>query len=220
MIDVCSRWVALDERYQGGVPETEEVRVVTGRGAPLVFSAPHSVRHLRRGVEKKADIRTGGLAELLAELVGGTAITSLGKLAADPNWDSDPTPFRGRLLALLRPNVLVLDIHGMDAAHDPDVILGLGPSPDATSLEAVGRLEAALAERGLASSRGRPFPATHPGTITAAVQAAGGRALQLEVSARRRRPLRDAAAAEPLVSAIVAWALGMGAAEGTYAAGG
>ena len=53
---------------------------------------------------------------------------------------------------------------------------------------------------------GHPFPATHPGTVTSTVQAAGFSALQVELAARRRRPLRDPEGALPLLTAIVAWA--------------
>lgn len=208
MTDLCARWAALDARYQGGVPETEDVRLAGAGLAPLVFSAPHSVRHLRRGVEKKADIRTGGLAELLAELTGGLAVTSLGKLAADPNWDAEPTPFRERLLSRVRAGTLVLDVHGMDVRHDADAVIGVGPAPDRETLSQVERLAAALETYGLVSRIGGPFPAVHPGTVTAAVQAAGGRALQLELSARRRRPLREPAASLPVVLALAEWAAG------------
>jgi hypothetical protein len=204
--DLLARWVELDTRYQGGVPETEEVRVA-GRGdVPLLFSAPHSVRHLRRGEEKKADIRTGGLAELLAEVTGGVAVTSLGKLAADPNWDSEPTPFRERLLGLLGPRTIVIDLHGMGAGHHADAVIGLGPAPTQAASEAAAALSAVFAAHGLVAKVGHPFPATHPGTVTATVQAAGGSALQLELSARRRRPLREPGMTRPLVSALVAWA--------------
>lgn len=206
MSDLLARWVALDERYQGGVPETEAVRVSGEGRVPLVFSAPHSVRHVRRGLEKKADIRTGGLAELLAEMSGGLAITSLGKLAADPNWDSEPTPFRERLLAVLLPETTVLDIHGMGPGHRADAVIGLGPAPTAASREAAEALAAALADQGLEASFGHPFPATHPGTVTATVQSVGGTALQLELSARRRRPLREPGMTGPLVTALISWA--------------
>jgi hypothetical protein len=212
MIDLLERWVELDERYQGGVPETEAVRVA-GRGVvPLVFSAPHSVRHVRRGEEKKADIRTGGLAELLAEVTGGLAVTSLGKLAADPNWDSEPTPFRERLLGLLGPSTIVLDLHGMGPGHHADGIIGLGPAPSQAASDAAVALAAAFAEHGLVAKVGHPFPATHPGTVTATVQAAGGTALQLELTARRRRPLREPDMTRPMVAALVAWAQAAGAA--------
>jgi phage replication-related protein YjqB (UPF0714/DUF867 family) len=204
--DLLARWVALDERYQGGVPETEAVRVTGDGRVPIIFSAPHSVRHLRRGIEKKADIRTGGLAEVLAEATGGLAITSLGKLAAAPNWDSGPTPFRERLLDLLRPEGIVLDLHGMGAGHRADAVIGLGPAPTPASRSAAEALAAVLGEQGMTASFGHPFPATHPGTVTASVQAAGGTALQLELSARRRRPLREPGATGPLVTALVAWA--------------
>ena len=206
MSEVCARWAELDERYRADAPVTEEVRVAVHGSTGLVFSAPHSVRHRRRGAEKAADIRTGGLAELLAEATGGTAVTSLGRLAADPNWDAEPTPFRRRLLAVLPARALVLDLHGMGDAWGADAVIGLGPAPTPAVRSAAAALAEALAARGLDARLGHPFPATHPGTVTAAVQAGGGAALQLELAARRRRPLRDPEASLLAVGAVLEWA--------------
>lgn len=206
MTELCARWAELDERYRADAPVTEDVRVAVHGAVGLVFSAPHSVRHRRRGAEKAADIRTGGLAELLAEVTGGTAVTSLGRLAADPNWDSDPTPFRRRLLSVIPAGAMVLDLHGMGDGWGVDAVIGLGPAPTVRVRSAAGALHAALAARGLEVRVGHPFPAIHPGTVTAAIQAAGGEALQLELTARRRRPLRDPEASGLAVRALLDWA--------------
>jgi hypothetical protein len=204
--DPLATWIALDERYQGDRPSTREVRVVRYGPCPLVFTAPHSVRHHRHGVLKKADIRTGGLAELLAQEAGGLAVTSLGRLAADPNFDRGPTPFRDRLLAELQPGMLVLDLHGMEDRHGLDAVIGLGVRPDARSEWAAAELERRLAARGLSVRAGHPFPASHAGTVTSTVQVAGFSAVQVELAAARRRPLRAPEATLPLVEALLAWA--------------
>jgi len=81
--ELLAEWIALDERYQGDRPGARAVRVLKAGEAAVVFTAPHAVRHLRRGQLKKADIRTGGLAELLALRTGGAAVTSLGRLALE-----------------------------------------------------------------------------------------------------------------------------------------
>ena len=199
-------WIALDERYQGDRPRVRAVRSVRCGDAPYVFTAPHAVRHVRAGVLKKADIRTGGLAEVLARHAGGAALTSLGRLAVDPNFDSGETPFRKRLLETLRPGQLVLDLHGMDDRHGVDVVIGLGSRPDHRSQAAADLLQRILAAAGLSVRCGHPFPATHPGTVTSTVQAAGFSALQVEVAARRRRPLRDPDSTLPLLAALLRWA--------------
>ena len=204
--DPLASWIALDERYQGDRPSNREVRVVRHGPAPLAFTAPHSVRHHRHGMLKKTDIHTGGLAELLALEAGGLAVTSLGRLAADPNFDRGPTPFRRRLLAELKPGVLVLDLHGMDDRHGIDAVIGMGAHPDARSEWAAAELEWALAARGLSVRSGHPFPASHPGTVTSTLQAAGFSAIQVELAAGRRRPLRAPEATLPLVESLLAWA--------------
>ena len=206
MRSLLADWIALDERYQGDRPRVRPVRSVRCGDAPLVFTAPHAVRHVRAGVLKKADIRTGGLAEALARHTGGAALTSLGRLAADPNFDDAETPFRKRLLRTLRPGQLVLDLHGMEDRHGVDVVIGLCARPDRRSRAAAAALQRILVAAGMTVRAGHPFPATHPGTVTSTVQAAGFSALQVELAARRRRPLRDPEGALPLLTAIVAWA--------------
>lgn len=212
MADLLGEWIALDERYQGDRPGPRAVRVVRTGDRGLVFTAPHAVRHLRRGELKKADIRTGGLAELLARRTGGTAVTSLGRLAVDPNFDHGVTAFRARLLAELRPGQLVLDLHGMDDRHGVDAVIGLGAGPDQRSVQAAAALAGALREAGLSVRSGHPFPASHPGTVTSAVQAAGFSAVQVELAAGRRHPLREPEHALPLLAALLDWAAATAAA--------
>ncbi len=206
MPDAASTWIALDERYQVSGDLPGAIHQATHGSAPVVFTAPHSVRHLRGGAIKRADIRTGGLAELLAIQASARALTSTGLPADDPNWHDGPTPFRKALLEDLQPGDLVIDLHGMGDEHGVDVVIGLGPLPDAASHLAARRLRVALAQYGLTCITGDPFPALHPGTVTAAVQAAGFSALQVEVAACRRRPLREPEQARPLVAALVSWA--------------
>ena len=207
MQDPIAAWIALDERYQSSGKGPGGLHLAAHGPAPLVFTAPHSVRHLRGGLEKRADIRTGGLAELLAVLSGGRALAATGLPGEDPNWHDGPTPFRRSLLELLRPGDLVVDLHGMGDEHGVDVVIGLGPAPDGHTAAAATRLRAALAAAGLTCQTGHPFPALHPGTVTATVQAAGHSALQVEVAARRRHPLRDPDLALPLAGALAAWAM-------------
>ncbi len=206
MPDPVATWIALDERYQANGDLPGALHHATHGPAPVVFTAPHSVRHLRGGAIKRADIRTGGLAELLAIEASARVLTSTGLPADDPNWHEGPTPFRVALLEALEPGDLVIDLHGMGDEHGVDVVIGLGPLPSAVSRSAAARLQAALAEHRLTCITGDPFPALHPGTVTASVQAAGFSALQVEVAACRRRPLRQPERARTLAAALVRWA--------------
>jgi hypothetical protein len=93
----------------------------------------------------------------------------------------------------------------MDDRHGVDAVIGLGAHPDARSQWAAAELERALAAHGLSVHAGHPFPASHPGTVTSTLQAAGFSAIQVEVAAARRRPLRAPEATLPLVEALLAW---------------
>jgi hypothetical protein len=152
---------------------------------------------------KHADMGTGGLAETLAELTGSTALTVVGRQTGDPNWDLEIGAFKQ--VVLERPGVIVVDVHGFRAELEEDLIIGLGPAPDATVRELAQDLVGLAAAAGLVARTGKPFDAGWPGTVTATVQQAGGRALQLEVAGRRRRPRTRPETTGPLLAALLQW---------------
>lgn len=186
-----------------GSEEIDALRLSgSGRLGSYLFTAPHSVRTLRRGEPKQADMGTGGLAEALAEITGNLALTALGRQSGDPNWDLGEGPFKRRVL-LHRVRAIV-DLHGFRGEGPEDLILGLGPAANAASRNLAARLLASARRQGLVARTGPPFDATWPGTITATVQAAGGTALQVEVAGGRRRPRTRPADAQPLLAALLA----------------
>jgi hypothetical protein len=200
-------WASRELPYRAtehkGTDELDLLRLAGPGTGPYLFTAPHSVRSIRRGVEKQADMGTGGLAETLAELTGSTALTVVGRQTGDPNWDVELGAFKREVLA--RPGLTVVDIHGFREERAEDLIIGLGPAPTAAVRELARRLIVIAGEHGLVARTGAPFDATWPGTITATVQVAGGTALQVEVAGRARRPTTRPETTAPLLSALLEW---------------
>jgi hypothetical protein len=186
-----------------GTEELDLLRVCGHGTGRYLFTAPHSVRSIRHGVVKQADMGTGGLAEALAELTGSTALTVIGRQTGDPNWDVELGAFKREVLS--RAALVVIDIHGFREERAEDLILGLGPAPTAAVRALAERLIAVAAAHGLMARTGAPFDATWPGTITATVQVAGGIALQVEVAGRARRPVTRPQTTAPLLAALLAW---------------
>ncbi|WP_125775121.1 hypothetical protein [Antribacter gilvus] len=200
--DVAARWLALEqvfseERYDGGRPPWPvEVanRVVEstsglleslpGTRPHVVITAPHATNHVRAGAMKVADRGTGGLALLLAELTGATALIALHS-TGDANFDVEH-PLKVRL-AELRP-ALVIDLHGMRRRPGSDVDLGAGDGlvPDAfvSALRASSQVLVTVNE---------VFDAMRPTTVTAFSQDLGIRAVQAEIGAHLRPPMGESA---------------------------
>lgn len=154
---------------------------------PVLLSAPHAVRHTRRGKIKKSDRVTGTLALLLAEKTGCSALCLCRNYGGDPNYD-EASPYKQELLAMiarLRPRI-VLDLHGMASTRlDIDVGTMWGRSLNGRR-DLVDRLKSCLAPYGLHKIvENKSFCAAHTHTITRLVSTENHppvSALQLEIS--------------------------------------
>jgi hypothetical protein len=198
-------WFEREQLYRAtehrGTEDVDALRW-TGQAGRYLFTASHSVRSIRRGQPKQADMGTGGLAETLAELTGSAALTVIGRQTGDANWDVEIGPFKQ---AVLDHGSVVVDLHGFKDEASEDLIVGLGPAPNQAVRELADRLLAAAAAHGLTAKAGKPFDATWPGTITATVQVAGGVALQVEVGGRGRRPRTRPETTAPVLAALLDW---------------
>ena len=92
---------------------------------PVILSAPHTVRQIRNGTHKKADIFTGSLGIILQELTNCHLIyrTYTGK--GDANRDI-ACPYKAELMKKITDhNILYLiDLHGMGENRDFDIDIG------------------------------------------------------------------------------------------------
>src|SRR5438105_3463674 len=87
LLGLSRRWADLSQRYaanyHNGSGPPNSIRVVGSQDQGWVFTAPHSIDHVRAGRTKVAELFTGGLAELLAERCGGIAIAPDGPQTGD-----------------------------------------------------------------------------------------------------------------------------------------
>lgn|GEM_PF-1896669 len=179
-----SRWRALEAAYASrgyagaGPPWSAVLR--TG-SLPLLWSAPHAVRHMRHGRGKRAERGTGGLAELLALETGAIAVCAAGHVGNWEIWKEREDAFAASLRSFSQGR-LVIDLHGMTDHHQADLCIGLGPSPSLLS-----RSFAALLLYRFSAAKvlvNAPFDATPAYTVTSFVQQhLHGDALQLEIRA-------------------------------------
>ena len=209
-VKIAARWLEFEEvfsqaRYEGGSPpwpssiadsvtdQTPGLLEIAGSTRPrVVVTAPHATNHERHGTTKVADRGTGGLALLLAQMLGCTALVAL-DVPGDANYDKDHL-FKDRLAAL-NPGV-VIDLHGMRSRPQSDVDLGTGtglaPRPVVVALDASD----------LRVTKNAVFDAMRPTTVTSFAQARGIPAIQLEIGAHLRPPSGAPADLARLVTAL------------------
>lgn len=157
------------------------------------------MNHPREGATKPADRRTGGLALLVAEQTGASALAALSPVP-DRDWDGRDDPFAGALRSAVAAGTVVLDLHGMRDSHDWDVCLGTHHRTDpATTAVRDALIRAA---QGLRTSVDDPFAALGARTVLAHVTALGGTGLQVELAARLRDPGAAPGAAGRAVRAL------------------
>ena len=125
---LASDWTRRELRYRAngyrGVGEPDEV-LVDLREKPVLLTAGHSVAQVRDGKRKAPDLRTGGLAELVAAYADASALTAAGSGPGDPN-QSREHPFKVAVAELVDEHLFLLDLHGMADRFDLDVCVGSG----------------------------------------------------------------------------------------------
>lgn len=194
MVDLISDWNELEKAFRRNDYSGDECGPLVESEAGLsgvFYTAPHAVKHCRRGKTKSEETATGGLVRLLAAETGAGYLATLRYCGAPDVNTCDDHPFKARLSELIDAGSvrMVVDLHGMSDKHGPDVSIGLGrPGEDASIL--LGAVYAAHLERaGLSVDLGAKvtgFRASSKRTLTAWLQARGVAAVQLEVASRRR----------------------------------
>ena len=192
--DILRLWQTFLHRYSKvphGMSQKELISLLIAGKNPVIFTAPHAVRHLRSGTHKKCEIGTGALAEALAVATDSKSLSSLSCEESDPNWDSSIGHFKEGLLALGLKGVFVIDLHGMQSKHGPDICIGLGMKPGKAEKKTAELAQALAKKHKITLMLNVPFNAKRKTTITSFVQSCGGSALQVEISKTLRSPSRD-----------------------------
>ena len=188
-----AEWARRESKYRAnsyqGIGAPDELFIATGTRLVLL-TAPHSVAQVRDGERKKPDLRTGGLAELVAVETEAGTLTALGSGAGDPNWDAEHE-FKRALDELTKTHPFVLDLHGMDDRYGLDVCIGSGSVKQNHNASLVAKCEASARSAGLRVSVDHPFSGDSPWTITSTAQRLGCSAVQIEIAAHRRDPQRN-----------------------------
>lgn len=160
------------------------------------LTAPHTKAAFRDGEYKRRDNNVGVIAAEAARIAHASALLPVTPGDQDGNWH-ETSRFRRCLTALLEKNSVIIDIHGMQDGNSADAIIGTaaGASPDWLSHLALRTLTQAgisceIRAHGPLSATGR--------TVTAAYNAAGHAAIQIELARRYRDPLQP----ERLTNAI------------------
>jgi hypothetical protein len=189
---LLSDWTRRELRYRannyGGVGKPDEL-LVDLRAKPVLLTAGHSVAQVRDGKRKPPDLRTGGLAELVAAHASASALTAVGSGLGDPNRDREH-PFKVAVAELLDEHLFLLDLHGMADRFGLDLCIGSGGAEDSASLELATRCQESAEAAGFRASIDDPFAAREETTITRTAQRLGYVAVQLEITASRRDPAR------------------------------
>lgn len=199
--ELSTRLARLDAKYQPGRRQSHQPGATVTRvgTAPVIITAPHSAPTRRAGRGKRAEVRVGALAELLAEIVDGTVVMLLRDHPGSTNAEAvvgaavDP-------LLVEHPPLVFLDLHGMSGRHGMDVCLGSGGHSGRGPL--IAALHDLLAPT-FTVTVDRPF-AAGPRTLTSLVAARlpAVQVCQIELGPRLRHPLTPEADLHHLLGAV------------------
>jgi hypothetical protein len=191
---LMERWLHHEDDVRGIAGHAP--RIVRA-GSATLLTAPHAVLHRRGTQPKRADMWTGGLALLLAELTGASALVETSG-SGDASWDARH-PFKDAA-ASLSPRI-VLDLHAMRS--DRQVVeVGSGEPHGRTPTLLARRARTALGGSGIDAEVDQRFPARGAATLVQWARSSGLAAVQLELSVRLVPPFVDDDTAQRLVQAL------------------
>ena len=106
---------------------------------PILFSAPHAVKHVRDGVFKRSDGLTGGIVEYLVNSKDIYGITRIHNMLDDPNFYNYGISFlyKQKIIDLIRDKNIkyFFDIHGSSNKHAFDIDIGTNNGKNIHNLE-------------------------------------------------------------------------------------
>ena len=175
---------------------------------PVLVSAPHAVRHIRRKEIKQSDIFTGAIAYLLHQLTGCHVLAVTRLYGGDPNWDQ-PCIYKQQLaqIAAEQPIRLIIDLHGASGERLFDAELGtMRGNSFLGRQDFLPAITKACQSAGLKNiSVDQVFTAAEQPTITSfAVNVLRIPAVQIELNRRYRAPQQNGLSFHQGISALAA----------------
>lgn len=176
----------LDARKGLKIPEGESWFEVIEGSIPVVVTAPHSTRPLRKGKRRFSDGGgTAALAIAIAQITGATTIYTTYEGPSDPNFYDD-NHFKEKLKEIIdeiKPKY-ILDLHGSHPYRSYDIDLGtMGGKSLLDNDELLHKLIEYLQMEGIQSISYNRFGASKNQTITKFSSTNGVPAIQLEINA-------------------------------------
>lgn len=182
--------IAIQRQADRHAPKGAPWFTVARGTAPILVTAPHVTKSLRKGQYHLADRGTGALAAMLHEVAGATVLYTTRTAPCDAN-DADSCEFKDTLLVLLKEikPALVLDLHASSAERPYDIDFGTMRGASVKNAPALfEQLSDGLARSGLVSQSLDFFKAEQQQTVTKFVAAQGVPCIQLEINAAWLRP--------------------------------
>lgn len=203
MNDIARVWASRELLYSARSYDGAGRDVLAIRGSSgVLLSAPHGVNHHVGDDPKVADMFTGSLAELLADLGAHSVVAERRRAMPWTSWASRRDEFFAQLTRLSADASFVVDIHGMKDEYRVDVCLGLGSSPGAREMRFAQQVETEFAD--LIVTRNVPFAGRGSRTVTTYLQSLGVPCVQVELARQVRDPVGNPDASARLVAGLLA----------------
>ncbi len=105
--------------------ESEDYFETQEGSIPILISAPHGARHLRKGKWKEEDEYTASIAITLAEATRAYVIYVKNKTIEDPNY-TKKTKYKDKVRDIIRDNGIkfLLDVHGVNKNRPFKICVG------------------------------------------------------------------------------------------------
>lgn len=174
----------------------------------VIFSAPHSVVHVRGGRLKAAELDTGTMARLLNSRHGFPVLYKTGDVDDDPN-NSSNSPYRDALATYVKETgaVAVVDLHQMVTIYEMLIELGTGRGENICGREGLVRgVVACFVDRGIVPvDVDSLFAASGSNTVSADIShRCGIPCFQVEMNSRLFLPRCAEYAEDETLDALVA----------------
>ena len=152
----------------------------------IVIVAPHATNHHRDGHPKKADAFTGGMAEVLADRLNASVLTTTGEVSDwGDKWEGRDDQFT-RVLHSLPKDSIILDLHGMEnSSSKGDISIGTGAKEPVGAKRLAKNIRAAFEGATIIDGK---FKAKDSYTVTDHMQRHGYSIIQVEASENFRDP--------------------------------